>query len=198
MSLRVPSELLTPLMHFKSCPGLALHPCGEPAVTSLDGRTYAGYKEMRKGWRCGEAHVRSQHTNPHEQQRIDTNTSRVKYAILQVFVNASEQPRRYGSAFTRQRTLLRSQHRPLSRYFVLQVKCGRQEKVRTRSGAFVRQPCSNAARVVSSRCVGRRRRGRQAYRAVHALASFPAIIGRPGRLRLIGIEKRAAECSWTA
>jgi hypothetical protein len=37
-----------------------------------------------------------------------------------------------------------------------------------------RQPCSNAARV------------------------FSAIIGRPGRLRLIGSESRAAECSWIA
>jgi hypothetical protein len=41
---------------------------------------------------------------------------------LQAFLNASEQPRRYGLAFTRQRTLVRTQHRPLRKNDVLQVK----------------------------------------------------------------------------
>jgi hypothetical protein len=40
------------------------------------------------------------------------NAARDKRAILQVFLNISEQPRCYGSAFTRQRTLVRTQQRP--------------------------------------------------------------------------------------
>jgi hypothetical protein len=40
------------------------------------------------------------------------NVSRGKSAVLQAFLNASEQLQRYGSAFTRQRSLVRAQHRP--------------------------------------------------------------------------------------
>src|SRR5215212_11109116 len=36
---------------------------------------------------------------------------------------------RESAAFTRQRSLVRTQHRPLPKYFVLQVKRGRQEQV---------------------------------------------------------------------
>jgi len=63
---------------------------------------------------------------------------------LQGFCNLQKSPAIYLTAFTRQRSLVRSQHRPLSKHLVLQVKHGRREKFRTRSGAFVRQPRSNA------------------------------------------------------
>ena len=48
---------------------------------------------------------------------------------MQEFLNSGEQPRHYGSDFTRQRSLVRTQHRPLSKHLVLQVIRGRQEQV---------------------------------------------------------------------
>src|SRR5215207_11286326 len=53
-----------------------------------------------------------------------------KCAHLQAFLNTSEQPRRYGSAFTRQRTLVRSQHRPLLKASF----CGQNANARRGSG----------------------------------------------------------------
>jgi hypothetical protein len=46
-----------------------------------------------------------------------------KYVDLQEFCNFQNALANHRTAFTRQRTLVRSQHRPLPRYFVLQVKC---------------------------------------------------------------------------
>jgi hypothetical protein len=49
------------------------------------------------------------------------NAARDKRAILQAFLNNGEQLRHPGSDFTRQRTLVRSQHRPLQKTAGLQV-----------------------------------------------------------------------------
>jgi hypothetical protein len=57
------------------------------------------------------------------------NAARDKRAILQAFLNNGEQLRHPGSDFTRQRSLVRTQHRPLVKSDVLQVKRGRQEQV---------------------------------------------------------------------
>src|SRR5215212_6277513 len=50
---------------------------------------------------------------------------------------------RESAAFTRQRTLVRSQHRPLSRPSILQVKREAKIKVPDTHRGLVQEPCSN-------------------------------------------------------
>ncbi len=59
------------------------------------------------------------HTNNGEQAQ---SVPLRNIAYLQVFLNASEQPRRYGFDFAQQRMLIRSQHRPFAKTAVLQAK----------------------------------------------------------------------------
>jgi hypothetical protein len=96
--------------------------------------------------RCKSVGVaaRLMYTNPHEQPRTETNTPSGKTTVLQVILNTGEQLRCYGSAFTRQRSLVRTQHRPLSKFFHLQVKPEVTTKIPGTCQAFVQQPCSNA------------------------------------------------------
>jgi hypothetical protein len=67
------------------------------------------------------------------------NANRDNSAVLQAFLNTSEQPRRYGSAFTRQRTLVRTQHRPLRKNTRLQEKYKREAKSKDPSALFLHQ-----------------------------------------------------------
>jgi len=77
-----------------------------------------------------------------------------KYSYLREFCKLQNAPAIYRTAFTRQGSLVRSQHRPLTRYFVLQVKHGRREKVldilRSLCAATVQQRGGQPAQVVLS------------------------------------------------
>jgi hypothetical protein len=52
-----------------------------------------------------------------------------EYGHLQVFCTLEKPLANYRAAFTRQRSLVRTQHRPLVKSDVLQVKRGKQEQV---------------------------------------------------------------------
>jgi hypothetical protein len=85
----------------------------------------------------------------HQPTRTFATSAKEKFAVLQVFLNNDEQPRYHRSAFTRQRSLVRIQHRPLTKSSVLQVYPKAQEKARIGLGTFVQQSCSNAVEVMA-------------------------------------------------
>ena len=62
-------------------------------------------------------------SNPGEQRRTYARNHKSEYAYFQVILNNSEQSRnRHAASFTRQRSLVRTQHRPLRKSGVLQVE----------------------------------------------------------------------------
>jgi hypothetical protein len=62
---------------------------------------------------------------------------------LQGFCNLQKSPAIYLTAFTRQRSLVRTQHRPLSKHLVLQVKRVYTASMPRIRRGVVQQPCSN-------------------------------------------------------
>src|SRR5215211_245360 len=68
-------------------------------------------------------------SNPSKYPEMPRNALVQEYGYLQGFCTLEKPPANYRAAFTRQRSLVRTQHRPLPRYFVWQVKRRRQEKV---------------------------------------------------------------------
>jgi len=68
-------------------------------------------------------------SNPSKSPEMLGNASTQKYGDLQAFCTLENLLANYRAAFTRQRSLVRSQHRPFPKYLVLQVIRGRQEHV---------------------------------------------------------------------
>jgi hypothetical protein len=65
------------------------------------------------------------------------NVLQAKYGYLQEFCKLQIYVANYRAAFTRQRSLVRTQHRPLSRYFVLQEKRKGKEELGTCTWVFL-------------------------------------------------------------
>jgi hypothetical protein len=67
-------------------------------------------------------------SNPSKSPELLRKASTQKYGCLQVFCKFQKSPANYLAAFTRQRSLVRTQHRPLSKIAVLQVKLCRNSR----------------------------------------------------------------------
>jgi hypothetical protein len=78
-------------------------------------------------------------SNPSKYPEMSRNVFKAKYVYLQVFYKLQKPLENYRAAFTRQRPLVRSQHRPLAKSSVLQVYTEAQDKARIDLGTFVQQ-----------------------------------------------------------
>ena len=94
-----------------------------------------------------------------------TTSHKEKYTILQVFSNIAEQPRHYRSAFTRQRSLVRTQHRPLEKEVYLQVKSVNKIGMLNSQWALITR-LSSISSVYSSK---RHSRGKHHYSSAYPL-----------------------------
>jgi hypothetical protein len=68
-------------------------------------------------------------SNPSKSPEIPRKVPKQKYDDLQVFCKLQKSPANNRATFTRQRSLVRTQHRPLQKSAVLQVKLRRSEYV---------------------------------------------------------------------
>src|SRR4028118_281685 len=64
-------------------------------------------------------------SNPGKSPEMLGKATTYKYGYLQEFCKLQEAPANHRAAFTRQRSLVRNQHRPLRKYVDLQAKCTR-------------------------------------------------------------------------
>ena len=70
-------------------------------------------------------------SNPSKSPEMLGKASSQKYLYLQAFCNLQKPPANYHAAFTRQRSLVRTQHRPLRKCRVLQVIRQHERKIRS-------------------------------------------------------------------
>jgi hypothetical protein len=76
--------------------------------------------------------------NPSKSPEMLRKVPKQKYDDLQVFCKLQNSPANYRAAFTRQRSLVRTQHRPLLKYVVLQVERKRTEEAWAWSTGVIR------------------------------------------------------------
>src|SRR5918997_446203 len=95
-------------------------------------------------------------SNPSESPEMLRKVPTQKYGDLQEFCNLQKPPAYLHTAFTRQRTLVRAQHRPLCIHLGLQGKHKRSMTPPKPLQDLAQQPCSNAERREPRRAAGAR------------------------------------------
>jgi hypothetical protein len=98
------------------------------------------HAEQPESRRRGGLRLHQYYTNPRERRRTTTRHPRGEYRGFQGFPNGGERRRNCSFAFTRQRPLVRNQHRPLLRVLHNKENLGPSEPY---VKSLVQQTCSN-------------------------------------------------------